>query len=218
MTAFEIARIACTVTVTQVVCDLLARRWTFDREPYKRALSSFERALSRRDRLAAAREASPATSAKSLEKASRKAQRAEDDVAEAAAQIAQRHTRPGMATSAVFLVLYRVLDAEYGGRPVAVLPFSPWSLVQRLSSRGVVLDEEKLSSSSIEADRACSFLFVYVLCTLSFKFVANRLCGVRPPKGADRGVMNVLDAPGGQRALQSLGIDTDELNEARKMF
>jgi len=211
MPTADILRIALTVGTVQLICDIVARRFVFAREPYQRSVSAFARAKTKRDKiLSSASAASNATKSESSQaKSAKKIQRAEDDYTEAAAEVARRHTAPSFFTSMVFLILYRILSAEYSGRIVAMLPFRPWGLLRRLTARNLHV---------VDADRCCAFLFVYVLSTLSVKFVIHRLVGVRPPRGADGGVSTLLDAPKSQRVLKSFGIDTDEFNQVRKSW
>jgi len=161
------------------------------------------------------------------QKPRKKKQRAEEDLAEAAAAVATRHTTPGMFSSLAFLILFRILSIEYTGKVVAVLPFQPWGLLRRITLRGIsyVVPEEntmeimkEMPVSIQDPSQVCSFLFIYLLCTFSMKMLVNKAFGVQPPKGADGGFSTLMDAPRSQKALQSFGIDTDELNEVRKGF
>lgn len=246
MTTNDVLQIAGIVAVAQCICDLLSRRLVFSREPYKRAVSTFDRAKIKRDKIVAASKAPLTTpsasskqgkvgslnSEKAADKQAKKIQRAEDDLAEAASEVAKRHTGPTFLGSIVFVVLYRILNAEYSGRVVAVLPFQPWSIVRRLSMRGISMEDdifapldatvgamgEKVPPAVASTFQACSFLFIYVLCTMSVKFIVHTILGVKPPKGADGGIGTLLDAPKSQRVLQSFGVDPEELKEARKAF
>jgi hypothetical protein len=98
---------------------------------------------------------------------------------------------------------------------MAALPFVPLKFFQRLTTRG--LDWSNLSTDtafegiSIGYQQGASFLFVYMLSTLSVKYYVNLLVGIQPPPGADRGVMAFLDSPQGKRIARSLGVDPDEL-------
>uniref|UniRef100_A0A7S4T7V7 Uncharacterized protein n=1 Tax=Ditylum brightwellii TaxID=49249 RepID=A0A7S4T7V7_9STRA len=229
MTAPDIIRIITTVAIAQGCIDLLASRMVYKREPYQRAVSSFERAKTKRDKVLA--QPTPASSnnatksRSAAEKHLKKIQRAEDDYAEAAAEVAKRHSAPSFFGSIIFLILYRVLSTEYSGKIVAVLPFQPWKLVQRLSMRGLEIGQ---FVAEVEADgsypaisshtQACSFMFVYFLCTLSVKFIVNRILGTKPPHGADGGMGTMLDSPKNKKFMESLGVDTEELAEARKAF
>lgn len=225
MTVHDILRIAATVTVTQVTTDFLARRFVFNQESYQRALSTFERAKLKRDKTlattppqaTATSSAVSKTSAKALEKNAKKIQRVQNDFSDAAAAVAQKHTPSSFLTSILFLILYRVLSTEYSGKVVAVLPFEPWRIVRRITIKGLDISADDLASSDYtDLNRSCSFLFVYMLCTLSLKFVTHKICAVHPPKGADKGVSTFLDTAKSQRLLKSFGVDTEEFNEVRK--
>jgi len=43
-----------------------------------------------------------------------------------------------------FLLLWKILGVEYAGKEVAVLPFEPFGLLQRLTLRGLKISEELL--------------------------------------------------------------------------
>eukprot|EP00586_Coscinodiscus_wailesii_P011324 CAMPEP_0172500750 /NCGR_PEP_ID=MMETSP1066-20121228/142595_1 /TAXON_ID=671091 /ORGANISM="Coscinodiscus wailesii, Strain CCMP2513" /LENGTH=222 /DNA_ID=CAMNT_0013275159 /DNA_START=105 /DNA_END=773 /DNA_ORIENTATION=+ len=222
MPSAEIIRIAISVAAAQCGCDLLARHFIFNREPYQRSIAAFHRAKTKRDKIIATQhqqqqqqqqqQSKPGKSGSSqTDKAAKKIQRAEDEFHEAAADVAKRHTAPSFFNSIIFLILYRILSAEYSGKVIAVMPFQPWPLLQKLSRRG-------LGTDVVDTERACAFLLIYMLCSFSVKFVVNRLVGVHPPHGADGGVSTLLDAPKSQKVLKSFGVDTEEFNEARKVW
>lgn len=250
MPADHILNIAITVAFAQAGCDLLARRFVYGQPPYQRAVSAFERAKSKRDKIVAAAAESEAaanaspTPAKSStsarkrgkggpstpvstaeavgEKNKKKVQRAEEEFAEAASEVARKHLVPNFLSSFVFILLFRILSTEHHTRVIALLPFEPWSLLRRLTMRGLVVHEEA-TNPELQADTpalpahttACSFLFIYILCTLSVKFVVAKVTGQQPPAGADKGIMTMIDAPKNAKMLQSLGVDTEGLKESR---
>jgi|Transcript_963 hypothetical protein len=246
MTASEVVHIAGTVAVVQVVIDLLTRYMVFQKEPYQQSVVTLERMRAKRDKALALAESSKATSAATnkggklsgaAEKNAKKAKFAQDDFHAAAADVARRHTRPGMLSSLFFFILYRVLSAEYDGKVVAVLPFVPWPMLRRLSTRGLILPPQSIVTellSTVQHDpsstdgvdsiipavtspqQACSFLFIYMLCTFSVKFIMGKIFAKKPPAGADRGLGTMLENPNAQKFLSSMGVDPDELNEARK--
>jgi len=257
MTAADIFRIMSTVTITQVICDLLARRLVFSKSRYSHSLQTLERARGRRDKVLSTTTSEPPTSrtsAKAIEKHNKKIQRVEDDFAEAAAKVSKFHTTPNILTSVVFLILYRVLSADYKGKVVAVLPFQPWSLVRRLTMRNVVLRDgfdivaamafqraAAMAGSSggedegaggplldgegsggvsrvFDSTQGCGFLFVYLLSNLTVKFLVHKLLGCKPPEGADKGVLNLMDDPQGKKILATLGMDDEELKEVKRSF
>jgi len=228
MTASDIIHVVTIVTITQTICDLISRKLVFSQEPYKRAVSAFGRTKWKYDRSMAvaalqqeqkqqkSNKPSSSTSIKNAEKSAKKLKRIEDDYNEAVADITKRHTPTQVITSLIFVILYRVLSLEYEGKIVAVLPFQPWSVVRRLSFRALnVIEFTAVSDGSKvnHAHQACAFLFVYVLATMSVKFFVNKIVGVHPPKGADKGMAAMLDDPQSQRFLKGLGLDTDELKK-----
>ena len=227
MTVSDIVRIMSTVAVTQCICDILSQRFIFSKEAYKRSVSSLERARAKRDKIVASASEKPPVGAKAIEKNAKKIQRAQDEFAEAAADVAKRHTAPNLFTSMVFLILYRVLSLEYSGKVIAVLPFQPWSLIRRLSMRGIsiapafkmeVNSADGIVSRVSDPSQACAFMFIYVLSNLSAKFIVHKLIGRKPPSGADKGLSTMLDDPRNQKFLQGMGVDTEELKEVKKIL
>lgn len=229
MTASDIIHVVTIVAITQAVCDLVSRKLVFSQESYKRAISAFGRTKWKYDRSIAAaaqqqkqkqeqNSSKPlsSTSIKNAEKSAKKLKRIEDDYNEAVADITKRHTPTQVITSLIFVILYRVLSLEYEGKIVAVLPFQPWSIVRRMSLRALnVIDFTSTSDDSKvnHGHQACAFLFVYVLSTMGVKFCVNKIVGVHPPKGADKGLSAMLDDPQSQRFLKGMGLDTEELKK-----
>lgn len=216
----------------QGLCDFLAYRFIFSKEPYQRSLSNLERVRIRRDKtlMSVAVTNKPGgvlASSKTTEKNTKKLQRVQNDFSEAAADVAKRHTAPNIFTSIVFVILYRILSLEYSGKVIAMLPFTPLSIIRRVSMRGIsIASNVTLATASIEGvlpkvhdpTQACTFLLIYMLSTFSVKFVVHMCLGSHPPAGADKGLINLLDDPRSQRVLQEIGMDADELKEAQKMF
>lgn len=239
MTAHDVLKIAVTVSVTQCICDLLARRFVYNAEPYQKALTFYQRAKTKRDKAietAAATKAktttTTSTNAKknssnnndntnntSSSKSNKKLQRLEDDMNSISAEVAKRHVMPSFLTSFVFLILYRILSAEYSGKVIAVLPFEPHWILKKITCRGLkfvdLLQDSEGTPLVTTTSTACSFAFVYLLCTMSCKFMANKTFGFVSP--VDSALSNVLDSPKSQKLLKSMGVDTEELNEAKKI-
>lgn len=240
MAVTDIARTVCAVAGTEFLCCILTKRFIFQGEKYTRSVSSFERAKARRDKTAASLAAKQkaieeqianpgknkkdAVTQKSIEKETKKLQRENEELSALAAEVARRHTMAGFYSSLAFLILYRILAAEYSGKVLAVLPFEPFNLLQRITFRGLgdisakeVDSGWKLSgNTSANASQSCAFAFIYILCSLSVKMMVNMAFGTKPPQGADEGVRNLLDAPQGQKMMKNFGIDVDEVKEARK--
>ena len=206
MTASDILNVIMTVAITQVVCDLMSRYVVFSGDPYKRAVASLERAQSRRDKLAASLD-----TPQKQEKQAKKLQRYQEDCSDAASEVARRHTVPGFFASLIFLILYRVLSAEHSGKVIGLIPFTPFKLMRKFTLRSLDITNAVDVKENYNVNQACSFLFIYVLSTLSVKYFVHKLVGVAPPKEAEGGLSTVMDAPKNQKMLKSLGIDTDLL-------
>ena len=98
---------------------------------------------------------------------------------------------------------------------MGVLPFVPYNLVSRLTSRGLdwkeLISTETLSeATTMHPKQAFSFFFVYVLAGLAVKYYVNRAIGTKPPPGAD-GLTTIVDSPAGQQAVRLMGIDPKDL-------
>ena len=208
MTGSEIINIAITVGVVQLVCDLVAKYLVFEKEPYKRSVSALERAKWKLEKAAA-------DLAKNA-KHQKRHKRAEDDYAEIAADVARRHTGPGMLTAFLFIVLLRILGAEHKGNVMAILPFVPFNFLTRVTARGLEWSEASdllLEGSPIQTKQAASFMLVYLLCTFSVKFFVHKAFGTTPPAGADKGMLSVMESPQGQKMMKQMGIDPVEFKE-----
>ncbi len=160
-----------------------------------------------------------------------------------AAEIAKRHTQASVCQSIAFLILYRILAVEYSGNIVALLPFQPFKLLQRMTFRGfsnmtvrevqsLWMEQSNGGSSGPEAtipgamghvqpdvssaSQACSLAFIYFLCSFSIKAIVQKAFGTKPPPGADDYVGSVLNAPQGQKMLNNFGLNAEEVKDARR--
>ena len=224
MTASDILYIASTVAATQATVDLLANKFVFSTENFTHRVSTLDRMRVKRDKALASPPPAQGT-AKSMEKYNKKIKRAEEDYAMAASNVAQKFTAPKIWNSIVFVFLYRILSLEYGGKVIAILPFEPWGIIRRFSMRGLSFADDFEWSSAGEGARpvqsvnqACGFLFIYLLCNMSVKFVVHKFVGKKSPSGTEKGFLTFMDDPRGQKILQQFGVDTDEINEMRKQF
>lgn len=231
MVAADIISIATTVATAQVFCDLLAYWRVYSQEPYERSRSLLSRNKWKRDKakeesdqLQSKESTTTTTSSSSsnkkgskMTKADRQAkklQRAEDDLANAQANVARRHTVPSILTSVFFFILLKILGTEYKGQVVAILPFTPFRFLQRITSRSLEFGGdtpfESSSDKVTDVGQACAFMFIYLLTTMSVKFYVSQFVGTKPPKGAD-GLMSIVDSPMGHNILKQAGIDPQDL-------
>ena len=212
MTCSDLSTIVITVAVTQLICDLLARRFVFQKEPYERALARLGRMQFQQTKFQANNK---------HDTTSKKAQRIQSDLDEARAHVAKQHTVPQILTSVVFIVLYRILTTEHAGHVIGVLPFTPpFKWVLRLTMRGIDFGDADMvlpsSSSVTDPTQAAAFLFIYGLCTLSVKYYVHEAVAVKPPKGADGGFMTIMDDPKNQKLLKVWGLDKGSMEEYDK--
>jgi calcium load-activated calcium channel len=208
MTASDISSLLCTVGICQLIADLCANAMVFQKEPYIRACAQLDRAKWKLDKAAA-------DFAKNQKHAKRH-QLAKDEHAEAISNCARRHVGPSLMTSLFFIILLRILGTEHKGEIVAVLPFEPFSMMRRLSQRGLAWQDDAtlaVEGSEIQRSQAASFLFLYFLCGLSVKYFVHQAFGTKPPPGADNGLLSMMESPQNKRLLKSMGIDPDELNK-----
>mmetsp|Transcript_1512 Transcript_1512/g.2054 ORF Transcript_1512/g.2054 Transcript_1512/m.2054 type:complete len:213 (-) Transcript_1512:433-1071(-) len=208
MPAAELNNIILTVGIVQLSCDLLANRYVFVQDSYQRSLGALSRAKFKFQKLKDQDDEGKLTG----EKQQKKLQRAKDELSEISANVAKRHTTPNVLTSLAFIILYRILAIEYSGKVIALLPFVPWKFIQKLTTHGLDISSLELDESEvIDPRQACSFIFVYILTTLSVKFFVHRAVAVMPPKGADGGILSMVDAPQNQKVLKQFGLDNETL-------
>lgn len=150
MTAADIANIATTVFIMQVLCDLATQTFLFQRKSYQLSVQNFERAQSKLDRERKALEEkqraaaanSSNSSTKAVEKMAKRLQQAENEHGETAAKVAYSHNFGLMITSVVFFFVLRVMGMDLQGKIIAILPFTPWKFAQRLTARGLEFNKE----------------------------------------------------------------------------
>ena len=227
MPVSDIIYIISTVSITQAILEIGAKKIVFDTEGYKSKISALERARIRKERTLALPPPKNTNNSKSNSKAAekymKKIKQAEDDYNMAASAVAQKHMTPRIFSSFVFLILYRILNTEYHGKIVALLPYEPWGIIRYFSMRGLTFGDsfsvEDVASDQITSvNQACSFLFLYALCNMSVKFVITQLLGKKAPPGVDRGLLSFIDDPRGQKILEELGMNTAEIDEMKKVF
>nr|CAG4638061.1 EOG090X0DWG [Chydorus sphaericus] len=81
-----------------------------------------------------------------------------------------------MAIGFAFTALLGMFNSIFDGRVVAKLPFTPISWVQGLSHRNLPGDDYT----------DCSFIFLYILCTMSIRQNIQKLLGFAPSRAASK--------------------------------
>lgn len=209
MTGSEILNIVVTVGVSQLAIDLLANYLVFKGGDYQRALRNLERSKSKLDRAEVDLKRSP--------KHQKKVDRAKAEHSAACAEVARRHMPPSLFSSVFFFLLLKILGTEHRGKVMGVLPFVPFDLVTRITARGLDWGEvplEALGGTKLVPKQAFSFMCIYALAGLSVKYYINKLVATKPPRGADKGIMTLVDSPLGHNIARSFGLDPEDLKQA----
>ena len=267
MTVNDIGKIVLSVGVTQLFADLLSRKFIFQSDTYKNSVATFQRAQNKHDKTAAALAAkrllyegqqqinnpgnnkksssSQQISAKSLEKDEKILKFQRDDLTATAAEVARRHTSVNVYAGVAFFILYRILATEYSGKIVALLPFEPFHLLQKMmtfrglaGAAGVESSTEfhflwvkalgeggesitksmaPLSPDVNHASQACAFAFIYFLCNMTVKMVISMVFGVKPPPGADEGVGTLMNSPQSKKMMETFGVDPQDVQGLKKL-
>nr|CAG4641215.1 EOG090X0DWG [Eulimnadia texana] len=81
-----------------------------------------------------------------------------------------------LAIGFAFTALLGMFNSIFDGRVVAKLPFTPISWVQGLSHRNLAGEDYT----------DCSFIFLYILCTMSIRQNVQKLLGFAPSRAASK--------------------------------
>lgn len=84
-----------------------------------------------------------------------------------------------------FTALLSMFNSIFDGRVVAKLPFVPISLVQGISHRNLLGDDTT----------DCSFIFLYILCTMAIRQSIQKMLGFAPSRSADKNLGSLFGAP-----------------------
>ena len=92
-------------------------------------------------------------------------------------------------TGFAFTALLSMFNSIFEGRVVAKLPFVPISWIQGLSHRNLSGDDYT----------ECSFIFLYILCTMSIRQNIQKMLGFAPSRAVNKQAGGLFGpAPGGQ--------------------
>ena len=215
MTTADLIHIVATVAVVQLICDLLANHFIFRQEPYQRILGRLRSHQLKLKKMEALELEVGGNTSLLTDKQQKKLAQTRTDVASIVMEVTNKHMVPNVYTGIVFFLLYRIFGTEFNGKLVAVLPFAPFAILRRLTMRGIQVDSVNFEPmiGIKDANQACSLLFVYLLSTISVKYFVNKAFGTRPPKGADKGLAGVIDAPQNQALLKYWGMDNETLGK-----
>ncbi|XP_064616497.1 calcium load-activated calcium channel-like [Liolophura sinensis] len=84
-----------------------------------------------------------------------------------------------------FTALLSMFNSIFDGRVVAKLPFVPISLLQGISHRNLAGEDYT----------DCSFIFLYILCTMSIRQNIQKLLGLAPSRAASKQSSGIFGPP-----------------------
>ena len=165
----------CTAFVGEGLTWLLVYRT----EKYKRLKSDVERESKKLER-------KKEIHGDSLEKSyKKKIERSEEKLKNNNRDLSLVKMKSMFATGFAFTALLSMFNNIFDGRIVAYLPFTPTSWIQGLSHRNLSGDDYS----------ECSFIFLYILCTMSIRQNVQKLLGLAPSRSASKHVGLFGSAP-----------------------
>uniref|UniRef100_A0A4W3K471 Calcium load-activated calcium channel n=1 Tax=Callorhinchus milii TaxID=7868 RepID=A0A4W3K471_CALMI len=125
-----------------------------------------------------------------VEKQSKKLEKKKEAITESAGKqqkkkIGKVRMKSMFAIGFCFTALMGMFNSIFDGRVVARLPFVPLSYIQGLSHRNL-LGEDYTD---------CSFIFLYILCTMSIRQNIQKLLGLAPSRAATKQAGGFLGPP-----------------------
>lgn len=168
---------------TAFLCETISWLLIYRTSTYKSLRSSIDKASKKLDSMKSNPSSSLLSSANpnptpvasfSKKSKSKKIDRVESSLKESTRDLSLSKFKSGAVVAVVLFVVFGLLSSMFEGRPVAKLPFSPVSLVLKMSHRGL--------SGGDPTD--CSMAFLYFLCSISIRTNLQKLLGFAPPRGA----------------------------------
>lgn len=165
---------------TAALCELISWLLIYRTSTYKSLRSSIDKASKKLDSM---KSSNPNTSAPSnptvplptaKKSKSKKIDRVESSLKESTRDLSLSKFKSGAVVAVVLFVVFGLLNSMFEGRAVAKLPFSPVSLVQKMSHRGIPGGDPT----------DCSMAFLYFLCSISIRTNLQKFLGFSPPRGA----------------------------------
>ena len=165
----------CTALLAEGITWLLVYRT----EKYKKLKSEVERQSKRLER----RRETVSEFAGKLQK--KKMEREEEKLKMNSRDLSMVRMKSMLAIGFCFTALMGMFNSIFEGRVVAKLPFQPLAWLQGLSHRGLLGDDPT----------DCSFIFLYILCTMSIRQNIQKLLGLAPSRAAAKQAGGFLGTP-----------------------
>lgn len=165
---------------TAALCELISWLLIYRTSTYKSLRSSIDKASKKLDSMKSSNPNSSTPSSPSLplptakKSKSKKIDRVESSLKESTRDLSLSKFKSGAVVAVVLFVVFGLLNSMFEGRVVAKLPFSPVSLVQKMSHRGIPGGDPT----------DCSMAFLYFLCSISIRTNLQKFLGFSPPRGA----------------------------------
>eukprot|EP00731_Ephydatia_muelleri_P024899 Em0016g1170a len=110
------------------------------------------------------------------QKGAKKIEKAEEQLKNVSRDLSMIRMQSVLVIGFTFTALLGMFNTIFDGRVVAKLPFEPFGIVQSVSHRN-------LMGKDITD---CSFLFLYILCTMSIRENVQKLLGFGPSRTASK--------------------------------
>uniref|UniRef100_Q9UM00-2 Isoform 2 of Calcium load-activated calcium channel n=1 Tax=Homo sapiens TaxID=9606 RepID=Q9UM00-2 len=120
-----------------------------------------------------------------VEKQSKKLEKKKETITESAGRLSMVRMKSMFAIGFCFTALMGMFNSIFDGRVVAKLPFTPLSYIQGLSHRNLLGDDTT----------DCSFIFLYILCTMSIRQNIQKILGLAPSRAATKQAGGFLGPP-----------------------
>ncbi|KAG0450424.1 hypothetical protein HPP92_020984 [Vanilla planifolia] len=165
---------------TALLCEFISWILIYRTSTYKSLRSSIDKASKKLETMkspsSANDSAAPFLTASGRRSSSRvkKMDRVETSLKESTRDLSLSKFKSGFVVMVVLFVIYGLLNSMFEGRAVAKLPFSPVSIVLKMSHRGLRGDDPT----------DCSMAFLYFLCSIGIRTNLQKFLGFAPPRGA----------------------------------
>ncbi|KAL3994059.1 Calcium load-activated calcium channel [Acanthocheilonema viteae] len=156
-------------TCTAIIGEALTYILVYRSEQYKRLKNEMERKTKKLER-------KKETTAEVDRTAKRKIDREEERLKATNRDMSMFKMKSMLAIGFAFTALLSTFSSIFEGRVVAKLPFTPISWIQGFSHRNLIGDDYT----------DCSFIFLYILCTMTLRQNLQKMLGFAPSRAMNR--------------------------------